>query len=80
MVDPLSDKTNTCKRKQPVKLLSVEGLKKALRFVIVSIGKKNIKASFDYEAIQQCSLVANDTTPSHLVNYIKPSPSRNQRT
>ncbi|XP_021810455.1 protein MCM10 homolog [Prunus avium] len=30
MVDPLSDKTNTCKRKQPVKLLSVEGLKKAL--------------------------------------------------
>lgn len=42
MVDPLSDRTNACKRKQPVKLLSVEGLKKALRFVIVSIGKKNI--------------------------------------
>ena len=34
MVDPLADRTNLNKRKQPVKLLSVEGLKKALRFVI----------------------------------------------
>ncbi|XP_050366041.1 uncharacterized protein LOC126784609 [Argentina anserina] len=30
MVDPLADRTNLKKRKQPVKLLSVEGLKKAL--------------------------------------------------
>ncbi|KAL6210119.1 hypothetical protein ACLB2K_021057 [Fragaria x ananassa] len=30
MVDPLADRTNLNKRKQPVKLLSVEGLKKAL--------------------------------------------------
>lgn len=37
MVDPLADRTNSNKRKQPVKLLSVEGLKKALRFVIDSI-------------------------------------------
>lgn len=36
MVDPLADRTNLKKRKQPVKLLSVEGLKKALRFVIDS--------------------------------------------
>ncbi|XP_042479385.1 protein MCM10 homolog isoform X2 [Macadamia integrifolia] len=31
LVDPLGDKTNVKKSKQPVKLLSVEGLKKALR-------------------------------------------------
>ena len=34
MVDPLSDKTNLKKSMQPVKLLSVEGLKKALRSFI----------------------------------------------
>ena len=34
MVDPLADKTNLKKPMQPVKLLSVEGLKKALRFFI----------------------------------------------
>jgi minichromosome maintenance protein 10 len=34
MVDPLADRTNFKKPMQPVKLLSVEGLKKALRFVI----------------------------------------------
>lgn len=33
MVDPLADRTNLKKRKQPMKLLTVEGLKKALRFV-----------------------------------------------
>lgn len=37
MVDPLADRTNLNRRKRPVKLLSVEGLKKALRFVIGSI-------------------------------------------
>ncbi len=34
MVDPLADRTNFKKPMQPLKLLSVEGLKKALRFVI----------------------------------------------
>lgn len=35
LVDPLADRTNLRKSKQPAKLLSVEGLKKALRFVLV---------------------------------------------
>lgn len=33
MVDPLAGKVNLKKSAAPVKLLSVEGLKKALRFV-----------------------------------------------
>lgn len=33
MVNPLADKTNFTKSKAPLKLLSVDGLKKALRFV-----------------------------------------------
>ena len=37
LVDRLADKTNL-KKSQPVKLLSVDGLRKALRFVIVSMG------------------------------------------
>lgn len=37
MVDPLADKKHLKNPKQPVKLLSVEGLKKALRFVIDNI-------------------------------------------
>lgn len=37
MVDPLADRTNFKKTMQPVKLLSVEGLKKALRFVLAII-------------------------------------------
>lgn len=32
LVDPLADKTNVKRPMQPVKLLSVDGLKKALRF------------------------------------------------
>ena len=36
MVDPLANKTNVKKPNQPVKLLSVEGLKKALRFLSCS--------------------------------------------
>lgn len=32
LVDPLADKTSIKKPTQPVKLLSVEGLKKALRY------------------------------------------------
>ncbi|KAL6957923.1 hypothetical protein U1Q18_044472 [Sarracenia purpurea var. burkii] len=35
VVDPLVDRTNLRKSKQPTKVLSVEGLKKALRFVLV---------------------------------------------
>lgn len=34
MVDPLTDRTNLKKPTQPVKILSVDGLKKALRYVI----------------------------------------------
>ena len=37
MVDPLADRTNFKKSMKPVKLMSVEGLKKALRFVIDSM-------------------------------------------
>jgi hypothetical protein len=51
MVDPLADRTNFKKSTQPVKLLSVEGLKKALRFVIDSMGYfqcENICMFFTY--------------------------------
>lgn len=37
MVDPLADKKNLKNPKQPVKLLTVEGLKKALRFIVDNI-------------------------------------------
>lgn len=37
LVDPLDDKTNL-KKSQPVKLLSVDGIRKALRFVIINMG------------------------------------------
>lgn len=37
LVDPLADKTNL-KKSQPVKLLSVDGIRKALRFVIINMG------------------------------------------
>lgn len=35
LVDPLADRTNLRKSMQPAKLLSVEGLKKALRYVLI---------------------------------------------
>lgn len=37
MVDPLSDSTNMKKASKPVKLLSVDALKRALRYVTDSI-------------------------------------------
>lgn len=38
LVDPLAEKTNL-KKSQPLKLLSVDALKKALRFVVVIVNK-----------------------------------------
>lgn len=37
MVDPLADRTSSKKPKQPLKVMSVEGLKRALRLVINTI-------------------------------------------
>ena len=48
MVDPLADRTNLRKQLQPAKLLSVEGLKKALRFVQLSWLSWLILMHFDF--------------------------------
>ena len=45
MVDPLADRTNLRKPMHPAKLLSVEGLKRALRFVLLILAQSNARFS-----------------------------------